>query len=67
MRRISRVIGLISRFVNNLKVFCVIINLGQIDWHCLDDKDMVAYPDLMQVDIIFISFINDFIIMLSIL
>ena len=45
----------------------LILNLVQIAWHCLDDKDAPAYPDLMQVEIniinnVLFSFIIYFII-----
>ena len=45
----------------------LILNLVQIAWHCLDDKDAPAYPDLMQVEIniinnVLLSFIIYFII-----
>ena len=35
------------------------MNLLQIEWHCLDDKDMPAFPDLLQVKIILLNFIID--------
>ena len=45
----------------------LILNLVQIAWHCLDNKDAPAYPDLMQVEIniinnVLLSFIIYFII-----
>ena len=64
--------GLKTRFVKKIlrilmKDCFLILNLVQIAWHCLDDKDAPAYPDLMQVEIniinnVLLSFIIYFII-----